>query len=399
MLKQTDLKKDQVLLSGEGYGGSSLYGEKDYANLKMFNDVVEASGLGNFSHTELEKALAGKIASASLSMSANRVNISGSSTPKDVETMLQLTYLYFTNIAKDQKSYDNLMQTTEVALKNRLLQPENVFNDSLLATIGSHNPRNMTLQVAELPNVSYDRILQMAKEQTANAAAFTFTIIGNYDETTIRPLIEQYLAALPAQKDIVKGPDVSTDYKGVVNNSFKHKAETPKAIAMMHWYSKQMTYTLENAVRASIVGQILNMEYLKKIREDASAAYTVASQASISRDDFDTTAQILAYCPMKPEKGDTAMMIMRDEVAAIAKTCDPDKLTKVKEYMLKDHGDQLKQNGYWMGRINTWRKHGVDLHTDYEKVVNAQTPETIAVFVSEVLKAGNHAEIIMMPAE
>ena len=67
--------------------------------------------------------------------------------------------------------------------------------------------------------------------------------------------------------------------------------------------------------------------------------------------------------------------------------------------MLKDHGDQLKQNGYWMGRINTWRKHGVDLHTDYEKVVNAQTPETIAVFVSEVLKAGNHAEIIMMPAE
>ena len=399
VLKQTDLKKDQVLLSGEGYGGSSLYGEKDYANLKMFNDVVEASGLGNFSHTELEKALAGKIASASLSMSANRVNISGSSTPKDVETMLQLTYLYFTNIAKDQKSYDNLMQTTEVALKNRLLQPENVFNDSLLATIGSHNPRNMTLQVAELPNVSYDRILQMAKEQTANAAAFTFTIIGNYDETTIRPLIEQYLAALPAQKDIVKGPDVSTDYKGVVNNSFKHKAETPKAIAMMHWYSKQMTYTLENAVRASIVGQILNMEYLKKIREDASAAYTVASQASISRDDFDTTAQILAYCPMKPEKGDTAMMIMRDEVAAIAKTCDPDKLTKVKEYMLKDHGDQLKQNGYWMGRINTWRKHGVDLHTDYEKVVNAQTPETIAVFVSEVLKAGNHAEIIMMPAE
>jgi zinc protease len=141
------------------------------------------------------------------------------------------------------------------------------------------------------------------------------------------------------------------------------------------------------------------MEYLKKIREEASAAYTVASQASVSRDDFETTAQILAYCPMKPEKADTALMIMRDEVNTLAKTCDADKLQKVKEYMIKDFGDQQKQNGYWMGRINTWRKFGIDLHTDYEKIVNAQTPESICAFVSEVLKAGNRAEVIMMPAE
>ena len=399
VLKQTDLKKDQVILRGEGFGGSSLYGEKDFANIKMFGDVIEASGLGNFSHTELEKALAGKIASASLSLGTHRQNVSGSSTPKDVETMLQLVYLYFTNISKDQKSYDNMMQTAEVSLKNRLLQPENVFNDSLTATISSHNPRLAPLSVEELKDVNYDRILEIAKERTANAAAFTFTIIGNYDEQTIRPLIEQYLGSLPAQKKVVKGSYIDTDYTGKVVNSFKHKAETPKAIAMMHWYTKQMPYTLENSIKAAMTGQILSMEYLKKIREDASAAYTVASQSSMSRDDFETTAQILAYCPMKPEKADTALMIMRDEVAAIAKTCDPDKLQKVKEYMLKNHGDQLKQNGYWLGRINIWREWGLDFHTDYEKVVSAQTPESIAAFVTELLKAGNNAEVIMMPAE
>ena len=399
VLKQTDLKKDQVLLRGEGFGGSALYGEKDFANIKMFNDVVEASGLGNFSHTELDKALAGKIASASMSISANRQHVNGSSTPKDVETMMQLVYLYFTKINKDQQSYDNLMQTTEVSLKNRLLQPEGVFSDSLVNTISCHNPRMKPLDVSDLKNVDYDRILQMAKEQTANAAAFTFTIIGNYDEQAIRPLIEQYLASLPSQKEVVKSGQVDTDYKGVVINNFKHKAETPKAIAVTHWYSKDMPYTLENVVKGSMVGQILSMEYLKKIREDASAAYTVASQASTGRDDFETTSQILAYCPMKPEKADTALMIMRDEVAAIAKTCDPDKLAKVKEYMLKNHGDELKQNGYWLGQINTWRQWGLDFHTDYEKVVNAQTPETIAAYAAEILKAGNHAEVIMLPEE
>ena len=399
VLKQTDLKKDQVLLRAEGFGGEALYGEEELPNLRMFGDVIEASGLGNFSHTELEKALAGKIASASLYMSNYREHVSGSSTPKDVETMLQLVYLYFTNINKDQKSFDNLMQTTEVSLKNRLLQPENVFSDSLTLTLGKHHPRVKPMTVDDLKKVNYDRILEMAKERTANAAAYTFTIIGNYDEQTIRPLIEQYLGSLPSQKKVQKGKFIDTDFKGKVVNDFKHKAETPKAIAVMVWYSKKVPYTLENSIKASIAGQILSMEYLKKIREDASAAYTVGASGSMSRDDFEKSATIYVYCPMKPEKADVALQIMRDEVNNMTKTCDADKLAKVKEYLLKNHGDQLKQNSYWLGQINTWRKFGIDFHTDYEKVVNAQTPESIAAFVKQVLKAGHQAEVIMMPAE
>jgi zinc protease len=92
-------------------------------------------------------------------------------------------------------------------------------------------------------------------------------------------------------------------------------------------------------------------------------------------------------------------MIMRGEVEAITKGCDPDKLQKVKEYMLKNLSDQQKQNSYWMGRINIWRKWGLDFHTDYEKIVNAQTPETIGAFVQKVIDAGNRAEVVMMPAE
>ena len=310
ILKQTDLKKDQVLLRGEGFGGSALYGAADFANIKMFNDVIEASGLGNFSHTELEKAMAGKIASLSLSLSTNRQNVNGSSTPKDVEAMLQLLYLTFTNINKDQKSFDNLMQTTELELKNRSLTPETALTDSLQSTLSCHNPRFMPLVSDDLKNVSYDRILQMAKERTANAAAYTFTIVGNYDEATIRPLIEQYIASLPAEKKVVKSKDVSTDFKGVVINNFKQKAETPKAIAVMVWNSKQIPYTLENDIKADIAHQILSMIYLKKIREDASAAYTVSSGAGISKDDFSTDATIFVYCPMKPEKADTAIMII-----------------------------------------------------------------------------------------
>jgi len=397
VLKQTDLKKDQVLLTAEGYGGSAFYEAADYANIKMFNDVVEASGLAGFSHTELEKALAGKIAGASLSMTTQRTMVNGSSTPNDVETMLQLAYLYFTNIEKDQQSFDQLMQATAIQLKNRLLQPEAVFSDSLTTTLTSHNPRYANLTVDDLSKVDYDRILAMAKERTQNAAAFTFTIIGNYNDTIIRPLVEQYIASLPAQEKVLKSSDVSTDYKGHIVNKFQHQSETPKAIAVMHWYTKELPYTLENAIRAEMMGQVLQMVYLKKIREDASAAYTVGASASVSRDDFGTESQFFVYCPMKPEKGDTAMQIMRDEVQLLAKNCDADMLTKVKEYMLKDHADMLKTNTYWRGCIYTWREYGLDFHTDYEKTVNAQTPESISAFVSQLLKSANSAEVIMTP--
>jgi zinc protease len=399
ILKQTDLKKDQVILSGEGFGGSSLYGEADFANIKMFDDVIEASGLGNFSHTELEKALAGKIASASLSLSSDRANISGSSTPADVETMLQLVYLYFTNINKDQESYDNMMKTTELMLKNKLLQPESVFSDSLSLTLTCHDKRQAPLATEDLKNVNYDRILQIAKEQTSNAAAFTFTIIGNYDEATIRPLLEQYLGALPAQKKIVKGKDVEKLFKGEVINDFKRKMETPKAIAVMTWLNDKMEYSLQNIIRTSMVGQILTMIYTEKIREEASAAYSVAAQSGMSRDDFRTLTQVLVYCPMKPEKGDIATKIMKEEVENMAKSVDAEKLNKVKEYMLKDIDDQAKTNNYWLRQINRLRLFGVDTHTDYKATVQAQTPETIAAFMQEFLKPGNRAEVIMLPEE
>ena len=399
ILKHTDYKKDQVILSGEGFGGSTLYGNNDIVNTNVFGNVIEASGLGNFSNNELEKALAGKIASASLSLGETYTNISGSSTPKDLETMLQLVYLYFTNIKKDQESYNTLMSTLELQLKNKALSPEQSFSDSLTVTLYDHNPRTKPLELNDLQKVNYDRILQMAKERTANAAAYTFTIIGNYDEETIRPLIEQYLASLPAQKKIVKGKRMTDIAEGKIVNCYKRKMETPKSIAVMVWSNKSMPYSLENSVKADIAGQILNMIYLKKIREDASAAYSCgAAGASQRQDDFKVTL-IQAYCPMKPEKADVALQIMSEEVPQLAKTCDADMLKKVKEYMLKNIDDEAKTNGYWSGAITRYRKYGLDFHTDYKAIVEAQTPESICQFMQEFLKEGNKIEVTMLPEE
>ncbi len=398
VLKKTDLKKDQVLLSGSGIGGESLYGEKDYVNLNVFDDVIGQSGLGAFSSNELTKALAGKIANADLTIGSLSTGINGSATPKDVETMLQMVYLYFTNINKDQSAFDNLMKQYEVSLKNRTLSPDIAVSDSLTATMYGHNPRVSPLVSEDLPKISYDRILQIAKERTANAKAWTFNIVGNFDEDSIRPLICQYIASLPAKGKVNMGKRDLFLQKGNIVNEFKRKQETPKATAYMIWSNEDMPYSLENSIKADIAGQVLSMIYLKRIREDESAAYSVGAQAmSTLREDKSHTIMMFANCPMNPEKKEIAVKIMNEEITKMAETCDGDMLKKVKEYMLKNIDDRSKTNGFWLNTINTYRKYGLDMYTDYKKTVEAQTEQSISRFMSEFLKAGNHISVIMMP--
>lgn len=399
IIKKTDFKKDQVSLIGEGGAGSTSYPAGDI-NAKLFDQVIGASGLGNFSSTELQKALAGKIANADLSMSDRRMYISGASTPKDVETMLQMVYLYFTDINKDTASFHNLMSSLELQLKNRSLSPDVAFSDSITATVYNHNPRMTPVLLHDLPAVSYDRILQMAKERTTSANGWVFTIIGNYDEATLRPLISQYLGALPSKKAEPNSKRETFMAKGKVENIFRRKQETPKSTAVMLWSNPDMAYTHERDVQMDILGQILSMEYLKKIREDASAAYSVGAQgaATIDTDGFHNFV-MQAYCPMKPEKKDVALQIMNDEVKRLAESIDADKLQKIKELMVKQYADNQNSNNYWVGVIGMWRKYGIDIQTDGRKTIESQTPEKLKEFMREFLKAGNQTTVVMLPEE
>ena len=399
LLKKTDFKKDEIVMTATGEGGSSLYGNHEIVNLNVFDDVIGSSGLGNFSTTELRKALAGKVANCDLSMGERRMSVSGSAVKKDLETLLQLTYLYFTNIKKDEENFQLLKQSYEMQLKNKANNPDAAFQDSVSYTMTNHHPRAKSMEISDIAKIDYDRILQMAKERTANAAAYRFTFIGDFDENELRPLLEQYIASLPSNKKIVKGHKVVDYVKHDVTNRFLRKSEPPKANAVMVWVNEKMPYSLESSVQANIAGQILSMIYLNKIREEAGAAYSCGAQGGMSKTDKDVTVTMQVFCPMKPEKAEEALAIMRQELPALAVTCDQDMLTKVKEYMLKNAESSVKTNGYWMGVINTFDRYGLDNHTTYKDVIASQTPEKICNFMKTFLKGANKVEVVMLPEE
>ena len=397
ILKKTNFKDNEIQFQALAKGGKGLYGKADFSNLQLFETVIGYSGLGNFSRQELQKALSGKQASMSCGLSSYYQSVGGSCVPKDIETMMQLLYLNFTNVAKDEASYKAMMAQLELGLKNKDLSPESVFNDSLSLTIFGHEARFAPMTLNTLKNVNYDRILQIWKERFANPGQFVYYFVGNFDESSLRPLIEKYIASLPKGK-AETWKEVPSYVNGNVVNKFTRKSETPKAIAFEFWHAP-MAYTLENEILTSAAAQVLSMVYLKSIREDASAAYSVSAGGSLRRLGNKSTAVIQAYCPMDPAKSDLALKLLAEGIKDNTVKMDADKVQKVKDFMLKDAELAAKNNGHWMDILDEYVWTGVDFQTNYKKTVEAITPAKLAAYLKQILAAGNHAEVVMTPAK
>ena len=400
ILKKTDFKENEVRLYAESKGGSSLYDKKDWANCELFDAVVAMSGLGEFDNTELEKAMAGKQASANLSLSTSYESLSGNSTVKDMETMFQLAHLKFTDIRKDEKAVNNLMSQLETILKNKNLQPEAVFGDSVNVTLNNHNWRDMPFEVENLKEVNYDRVLQIAKERTANAADFTFYVVGAFDNDSVRKYLCQYIATLPAKGKPENWVNVSDRPVGKTVNHFTRKMETPKANSRIYWYSTANPYSLENSLLANIAGQVLEKAYLQKIREDAGAAYSPDAGGGVSMVGDKVYTSLVGAVDMKPEMADMTLKIMREEAEKLGQSIDAASLDDIKAAMLKNHDTSVKENGYWVNVLSMYVGRGIDNYTDYKTVLNGITPEKVSAFVRNViLKAGNSVEVLMLPEE
>ncbi len=401
ILKQTDFKENEILMNAESRGGGSLYGKEDWANVAMFDFALMSSGLGEFDNTELEKALAGKQASASWALSTSYERLSGKSTVKDLETMFQLAYLQFTDVRKDEKCFNTTMNQLETALKNKNARPEAVFSDSVNVTINNHSWRDLPFEAEHLKDVNYDRIMEIAKERSANAADFTFYFVGNFDNDSIRKYICQYIASLPGDKG------ASENYLNVterptkdVVNQFSRKMETPKANVRMYWYIfADAPYSEEASVKTNIVGKLLSKVYLKRIREEESAAYSASAAGATQLIGDKNYTYIVGVCPVKPEKFDIGVNIMREELEKMTTTVDEGSLKEIQELLVKDYVKNCKENNYWNGVLSMYVERGLDTHTGYQAIVESQTTETIKAYVKEFLGKCCHVEVMMTPEE
>ncbi len=395
VLKKTDYKDNEIRVAGSANVGYSAF-QNDPVNAANASTVWEVSGLAGFTGNDLQKMLAGKQCSVGLTMSPFRHGIAGTSTPKDLETMMQLLYLSMTNLTKDEKAFENLKNTYVTVLSNKSNNPNMVYQDSIQSTLYLGNKLALLPNAEDIQNINYDRVLDMQKQLYGNAKDFTFYFVGNYDEKVLLPLIEQYIASLPNKGMKLKNQKIPYA-KGEVKNIFTKAMENPQSQAREMWFVKLPAYTQKTAVLADISARLLEMKYLRSIREELSAAYSTGASCGLIFDyDGKLALTINGTAQLNPDKVDAAVPCFFKGMEETIAAPDANDLQKVKEILLKQAGVDEKTNSYWMQVLSMYDLRKVDTHTNYREMVKSVTAPQISDFLKNVvLKSGNHFEVIM----
>ena len=399
VVKNTDFKADEIRMRAFSPGGTSVFGTKEALQIKMLNAVAGLGGLGNFSNVDLEKVLAGKKASINASVSDLSEGLNGSCSPKDLETMLQLVYLSFTAPRMDNDAFESFKQRTKAALANQEADPSMALTDTLQREMYGNHPMAGRVKADMIDQTDYNRIMEMYKDRFKEAGDFTFLFVGNINLEEAKPLIETYLGGLPTINRKENYQDIKLDIqKGTRKNLFEKQMETPKA-TVISIITGDCEYNLKNNLLMTMLSQTMSMVYLETVREKEGASYGVSAYGQLSRGTKDE-AFFQIYFDTDPAKREKMEQIVMTELQKVANEGPRhEHLAKVKEFLLKKHIENVKENGYWLGQLNNYYWYNTDMNTNYEQLVNELTVEDVKNFTKALLDQGNIIEVTMTAKE
>jgi zinc protease len=273
VLKPTEFKNDQVIINGYSYGGTSLAADSIYASASLSALLINRSGLGNLSKAELNKMLSGRSVNISASISEFTEGISGSSSPQELETAMQLIYMYFTQPRKDPVAWTSTISQQQASMANRGANPIQVFQDTVVAVLNNYNPRKTRSAETDLSDASMDQAYRFYKDRFADASDFTFVLVGAIDTSKTIPLIKRYLGALPSigRKESYKNPGFNTPEGHLSKIIYKGVEEKSKVQLV---FSGNYNYSDQNNLQLEALKEVVNYRMLNRLRAKESGVYT-----------------------------------------------------------------------------------------------------------------------------
>ncbi|MBB3186770.1 M16 family metallopeptidase [Microbacter margulisiae] len=397
MLKPTNFKTDEIRLGAVAYGGLSLVPTDQLPSASVTCDVINSTGLGDFSPIDLNKLLAGKIANVSPAMNDYEESFSGYSSVKDFSTMMQMLYLYFVAPRKDFNAYKVFMNNMRTNLANAANNPNQAFNDSVVTMLYNHSPRKFVFHLSTLDKISLEQIMNIYRERFANPANFTFFLVGNINPDTIKTTVLTYLGGLTTSKKTETWKDQNIRFpNGKIESVFKREMETPKTSNFIFYHDKAK-YTLPDILAAKILGNILTIRYTQSIREKNGGAYSVGVLGTVSRLPFPQTLLYMQF-DTDPKLDAKMLGIIHQELQKIADNGPAaEDLTKVKDNLLKKHAEELEDNNWWISTLNSYYIPHINYVNNYNTIVDNITGKTIQDLAKQLITKMNRLEVVMQP--
>lgn len=398
-LKSTDFKDDQILFAAARPGGRNGYGVEDKFNTQWITNVIASMGMGEFSPTDLGKALAGKNVGVSLAFGGISSGINATSTVKDLETMFQLIHLQVTSPRKDVQLFQSFVQRNKSQFANISANPQAAFYDTLNPVVYEKNPlAPLAVPHSEFfDRINLDRVLEIYKEQFGDVAGMHIAITGSFKEADVLPLLEKYIASLPAT---TKRTWVDNKVRMVSGKHFfqANKGKEEKAL-ILAFYNGEIPFDKNLPLKAAALSEVLNIRIIEELREKVQGIYGGGTSASVERIPYSAYSFVLQL-PCGPEKVDTLLKAVKKEFAdIIAKGPDAAHLDKVKKTWIEQYKVSLKDNGTWLNHLLNAKLRGESPEgfINYEKYLNKLTAKDVQDAAKLILGGPNQFIAVQMP--
>jgi zinc protease len=398
LLKPTDFNADQITFSAYSPGGASLLPDAGYQAASAADLIPMTSGIGKFNVVDLQKYLAGKQVSVFPSIDDLSEGISGNGSQRDVDTMLQLVYLYFTQPRLDTSLVNTFIGRFKGVLANRSASPDAAFSDTLQVTMAQHSVREQPVSAAQLDRIDPFKSYDFYKDRFSDASGFTFVFVGNFKPDSIKPLVAKWLGSLPStgRKETWRDTGVRPP-TGVVQRVVKKGAEPKARTALV--FTGAFEYTRQNRYHLSALAELLGIKLRETLRENLGGTYGVSVNPSASRDPQPSYRFTIGFgsAPERLEALTTAALAQIDSVKRFPAT--PEYLNKVKEAALRARETALKQNSYWVSQISTFDQNGWPLEeiSNGDKLISSLTAEDLQRAAQKYLRTDNYVRVSLYP--
>ena len=395
--KKTDFSADAVQMKMKADGGTSLYDDGDIPHFTLISSGVSEGGVGDFDAVSLRRMLKGKSVRVSPSVGYQGQSINGNSSVRDMKTMFELAYLYFTKPRRDTVAFEGLLNRTRSFLSNRNANPRVDYNDSIKAILYGHHPRMEPVVQQTLDKVSYERIFEIYKERFSDASNFKTVIIGNFDMDELKSLACQYLATLPAthKGETINYDNVPQIKPGNATHTFTKKMATPVANVSIY-YPVEVEFSPKNDLILDFLKRVLSIAYTDSVREEKGGTYGVSVGFDLDRDNRPNALFSITY-KTDPDRYEELNPVIYKQLHNIAEYGPAaSSMEKVKEYLVKQYAQVAITNDYWDYVIWHQLDDAADFDLGYCKLVEDITPWDVQQMAKELLKQSHRIEVTML---
>ena len=398
ILKPTDFKADEVLILGTSPGGASMMTPTEFARAREATTLVTEGGVGAFNQIDLQKALAGKAASAFPGIGELTEQMFGRGSPKDLETVFQLMYLYFTSPRVDSTAVLALKQRLRAALANRGASPDQAFSDTLSVTLSSHHPRTQPVTAATVDSLDLGASLRFYRDRFADASDFTFVIVGNFSVDSIKPLVLTWLGGLPATRRQETWKDIGLQTPtGVVSRDVRRGTE-PKARTVIV-FNGPFEWTRENRYALASLAEVLRMRLRDVLREELGGTYDVSVSQSSERDPR-PEYQFSIDFGSSPERVDTLRAAVFRELERIKRDGPTaEEIEKVREMQRRAEETEVRQNGFWLNALASAARYKQDprIILRRSELRASLTPTLIRDIARKYINESRYVQVRLLP--